>query len=135
GETFTPTATLLDLLTTAHPETWGEESTFGRALTAQRLGRMLAGNYGIHSTRLDRTGPRGYTRASLERAWRRMGVSTSAPDVSTPSQETGASGATGETGAPPQPPAAADCTVCGFPLHAAITADGFTTHPACEEAS
>lgn len=102
-QTFAPTTTLLDLLTQRHPEMWGAESTFGKALTAQRLGRMLAGSYGIHSTRLDRTGPRGYTRAALERAWHRMGVSRSAPVTPDPSQETGASGASGETGAPHPP--------------------------------
>jgi hypothetical protein len=78
-------------------------SPFGKSLTAQRLGRMLATSYGINSARLDRTGPRGYTMASLIPVWRRMGVISPdrhpAPVRSDPPGETGAAGAGGSTGA------------------------------------
>lgn len=33
------------------------------------------------------------------------------------------------------PPTKGQCTVCGFPLDASVVADGWTTHPACEESS
>ena len=79
-------------------------SPFGKALTAQRLGRMLASSYGINSTRLERTGPRGYAYAALLPVWHRMGVvqgpRRSAPVPETPPDRTGASGAGGSTGAP-----------------------------------
>ncbi len=115
GETFAATSTLIRELIAEHPEDWGDGSPFGKALTAQRLGRMLATSYSVNSARLDREGPRGYTRASLEPAWRRMGVTPSAPVPSTPHRETGASGADGATGASFTPPAGPGrCPGCGF---------------------
>jgi hypothetical protein len=74
GETFVATERLIDRLVEAHPDTWGELSTFGKRLTAQRLGRMLSGNYKIHTSRPDANGPRGYTLASLSTALRRFGL-------------------------------------------------------------
>lgn len=91
GATFVPTSDLIDSLVRSHPENWGEESPYGRALTAQRFGRMLAQAFGVNRTRLDRSGPRGYTFASLEPALRRLGL--------TPTPRTGASGSRGSTGA------------------------------------
>mgnify|MGYP001792548312 CR=1 FL=1 len=102
GETFVPTSDLTAALSESHPDQWGEPSVFGRAITAQRLGRMLANGYKGNSTRPDRVGPRGYTRASLAAAWRRMGIGTLAPVTPTPLKETSASGASGETGAVPE---------------------------------
>ncbi len=103
GETFVPTSSFLAALVNRHPDEWGIGSPFGKSLTAQRLGRMLASSYGINSTRLDRAGPRGYTRAALLPVWRRMGVVAPdrdpAPVRQTPPGETGASGASGSTGA------------------------------------
>lgn len=91
-ETFLPTETILYELTTRHPEAWSESSPYGRTLTAHRLGSLLVKNFGVHSTRLERTGPRGYARTSLEGVWRHMRIGS-------PS-ETGASGGTGASGAP-----------------------------------
>ena len=61
-------------LVTEHPDEWGLSSPFGKALTVQRFGRMLATSYSLHSTRLDRTGPRGYAYAGLLLLWKRMGI-------------------------------------------------------------
>lgn len=96
-DTFTATETLIRRLIEMHPGTWGTESSFGKALTPQRLGKMLVSAYNIHSTRVDRTGPRGYTIGSFEQAFRRMGIKRAGS--SDPSGETGASGATGDSGA------------------------------------
>lgn len=74
GETFIPTETLINRLVTEHPEVWGEHSSFGKRLTAQRLGRMLSGNYKIHTSRPDTNGHRGYTIGSLSTAFRRFGL-------------------------------------------------------------
>lgn len=61
GVAFVPTSDLLDRLLAEHPAIWGGDSPFGRPLTAQRLGRMLATSYKVNSTRQCATGPRGYT--------------------------------------------------------------------------
>jgi len=74
GETFIPTETIIDRLVDAHPDTWGEMSSFGKRLTAQRLGRMLSQNYKIHTSRLSRDGQRGYALGSLSTAFRRFGL-------------------------------------------------------------
>ncbi len=125
AEPFMPTSALIDALVTAHSGDWGQGSPFGKALTAQRLGKMLAQSYGINSARLDRTGPRGYTYALLLPVWRRMGVvrgpRRSAPVRAAPPQQTGASGAGGSTGAA--------CTACGEPM--VMVEPGQTTHPTC----
>ena len=74
GELFMPTQTLVASLVNYHPEEWGLGSPFGKALTAQRFGRMLASAYGLNSTRVEHGGARGYTYASLLPVWRRMGI-------------------------------------------------------------
>ncbi len=125
NEPFMPTSALIDALVTTHPSDWGQGSSFGKALTAQRLGKMLAQSYGINSGRLDRIGPRGYIYASLLPVWRRMGVvrdaRRSAPVRVAPSKQTGASGSPGSTGAA--------CTACGGPM--VMVEPGQTTHPTC----
>lgn len=97
GESFWPTSDVLAALTTYHPADWGFDGPFGKPLTAQRLGKMLAQSYGVNSGRLDRVGPRGYARGTFRPVWRRMGIT--GPEPAPPPRETGASGATGATGA------------------------------------
>lgn len=94
GERFMPTTTLVAALIAAHPEMWGDGSAYGRALTTQRLGRMLATSYKVNSGRSDdpaRT--RGYYRARLESVWDRFGMGTP--------PETGRTGQSGRTGQAP----------------------------------
>lgn len=95
GETFWPTADIITALVFKHPTVWGDAGPFGKELTAQRLGRMLASSYKVNSTRIANSGPRGYTYASLSAVWRRMRVG--------PPVETGGTGSTGETGRPASP--------------------------------
>jgi hypothetical protein len=73
-EQFVPTEKIIERLVRTHPEVWGDQSSFGKRLTAQRLGRMLVGAYNVHSDRPDAQGPRGYLRSSLEPAFRRFGL-------------------------------------------------------------
>lgn len=133
-EPFIRTDELIDRLVAQHPEMWGELSSYGKRLTAQRLGRMLAANYRVHSGRENGSyGPRGYWRASLSAAFRRFRL--------TPSPETGDSGGTGETGdaqAQPAPTleAVADtgtptCRLCPKPLAPLLTQEGYDAHPSC----
>lgn len=86
-EAFVPTRELVERLTQHDPEMWGEYSAFGKPLTAQRFGRMLATSYSINSTRQGDS-PRGYFRAKLLPVWRRMGI--------TPPAETDGADGTGE---------------------------------------
>jgi hypothetical protein len=72
-EAFVPTKDLLSRLIVNHPNLWGSGSTFGRDLTVQRLGRMLATGFKIHSERQGDSA-RGYYRNGLASVWRRMGV-------------------------------------------------------------
>ena len=132
-EPFVSTLLLIRALVTDHPDDWGDSSPFGKPLTAQRLGRMLATSYGVNSTRIERDGPRGYARAALTTAWRRMGISTAAeqaaPVLDSPPKQTGASGAAGESGAVQGP--TGSCAVCGYPLPATLSGN---THVSCEAA-
>lgn len=143
GETFYPTSRVCRELAELHPDDWGTGSPFGKPVTAQRLGRMLATSYAVNSHRLDREGPRGYTRASLEPVWRRMGVlGEDAPVTPDPPKQTGASGAACATGAPDNgathTPSAesgtvsAACATCSEPLDQATILTGATTCTTCE---
>lgn len=117
GAAFTPTEDIIDRLVHTHPDVWGEMSSFGKRLTAQRLGRMLSGNYKIHSARPDANGARGYTLASLATAFRRFGLTLpNKPDEV----------------AEPAEPARTDCTRCSEPLDAAALTVGATTCTTCE---
>jgi hypothetical protein len=73
GEHFIPTTTLVSELILRNPQQWGPESPYGRALTFQRLGRMLAQGFKVNSSRQG-DGPRGYYRQALAPVWRRMGI-------------------------------------------------------------
>jgi len=95
SKTFVSTEGLIDLLVKKHPETWGEESSYGKQLTAQRMGRMLVNSYNIHSDR--RSLPddskikiRGYRRSTLAPAFGQFGMD--------PPKQTGQTGPTGPTG-------------------------------------
>ena len=124
GETFVPTDELIEALVTQHPETWGEFSPFGKRLNAQRLGRMLAGNYKVHTVRPDSRGSRGYAAASLSTVMRRFGL-TLPGEPAKPAQPAEPARATGETppldkpaqSAQPDTPAQGrgTCDTCGKP--------------------
>lgn len=91
GEQFMATRSLVDSLVLEFPTMWGTASAYGKALTMQRLGRMLATGFGINSTRVgDKNSPRGYTLSAMSPIMRRMGV--------VPPYETGGTGGAGATG-------------------------------------
>lgn len=72
-EDFVASKHLIGELIAHDPSTWGESSPYGRALTLQRMGRMLAQGFKVNSTRQG-DGPRGYYRQALAPVWRRMGI-------------------------------------------------------------
>ena len=88
---FVPSSAIVSRLLMHHPAMWGPESPYGKALTFQRLGRMLAQGFKVNSSRQG-DGPRGYYRHALAPVWRRMGVTL--PDKPTeptePAEPTGA---------------------------------------------
>lgn len=120
---FVPTDDLIGRLVDKHPDVWGDFSSFGKRLTAQRLGRMLSGNYKIHSSRPDANGSRGYTLASLATAFRRFGLTLpNRPD---------------EPAEPARPAPGArtssqTCTVCSGPLDTAAINVVSTVCTTCE---
>lgn len=65
GAEFLRTEALVTALVMAVPEVWGPDSAYGKALTAQRLGRMLVDHYGIRAVAensADKNSKRGYRR-------------------------------------------------------------------------
>lgn len=117
GEPFVPTAQLLDALKREHADEWGEFSRMGRPLTSQAMGRMIAGKFGVHTSRPDSNGPRGYLFADLDPVLRRLGMGAPAkPD---------------EAARPAEPAGNQVCTVCAGPIYrpgvtvcAACSSDG-----------
>lgn len=73
--TFVPTEELTTRLASSHPDDWGPTSPFGKPITAQRMGRMLAGNYRVTSSRPGGVGPRGYSLLHLRTIWSRLHIS------------------------------------------------------------
>lgn len=73
-ERFVATEQMIERLVASHPEAWGETSSYGKRLTAQRLGRMLSTHYNVQTSRPDTNGHRGYTRSSLATAFRQFGL-------------------------------------------------------------
>jgi hypothetical protein len=73
GRDFLPTAVLIPALHSHHPEMWGEKSSYGKALTAQRMGRMLVRNFKVNSHRTP-DHERGYRVSAFRPVWSRMGM-------------------------------------------------------------
>lgn len=113
--TFVATTQLVDDLIEHAPDTWGSGSRYGKALTVQRLGRMLANNFKLNSHRLpDGPRTRGYRLADLAAPWERMGVAlprenrTNRPNRSNrPTEQSGSATSSGPAGfqETPQEPA------------------------------
>lgn len=79
---FMRTSDLINLLVGHEPLMWGDASTFGKRLTSQRMGRMLAQAFKIYSTK--RFGDvRGYVRGSFDPVWRRFGIGVSGETAET----------------------------------------------------
>ena len=140
GHAFASSTQLVDDLIAHDPRVWGAESNYGKPLTVQRLGRMLATHYGVNTRQVERK--RGYVRADLLGAWQRMGVHPPLETVQyvqavrtvQEPDDAGMHGSHGSHvlhGSEPTPPPV--CSACGGPLHSALVAEGSTTHPTCSE--
>lgn len=90
GEDFVATERLVSKLVVHNAEYWGLSSAYGKALTATRLGRLVSQASKVTSTRPGGVGPRGFTRASFDPIWERLGIH--------PSFQPGEPGEPGEPG-------------------------------------
>jgi Protein of unknown function (DUF3631) len=86
---FVSSRELVDLLKLYNPEYWGPASTSGKPLTERRLGHLASQAAKVTSRRPDTHGPRGYVRAELANAWKRLGIEP---------ESTGQFGSTGYSG-------------------------------------
>lgn len=147
GSHFVATTTLVESLVNEHPTMWGRESGFGKELTPQRLGRMLANAYKVNSVRQpDGERARGYVFANLRPAMVRLGVPLPLePDGSDEPAEPArfssgsatSSSWSGSIGTPrnrsedhPRPCSSGKCRACGGDLN---DDDGLGIHPDCPE--
>jgi hypothetical protein len=73
GARFVETRALVAAVIRADADAWGPGSSFGRELTAQRLGRLLAQGHRVRASRQGDS--RGYQLVDLQRAWRHYGIS------------------------------------------------------------
>jgi Protein of unknown function (DUF3631) len=89
GEMFVPTGDLVNKLIVHNPDYWGHNSSYGKALTETRFGRIVVQASKLTSLRPGGRGRRGYQRSLLEPVWQRLGVEAGAPG------EPGAPGADG----------------------------------------
>ena len=88
-----PTRDLVSMLTAHNADYWGEHSSYGKALTETRFGKVLAQASKVTSQRPGGRGSRGYFRSQLVPVWHRLGI------TQTPPGEPGALGEPGEAGA------------------------------------
>jgi hypothetical protein len=77
GETFVATRTLVSKLIAHNPEYWGQNSSWGKALTDTRFGQIVMRASKMTSVRVGGRGPRGFSRSQLEPVWRRLGIDPS----------------------------------------------------------
>ena len=105
GAAFLPASELVGLLIAEHPTMWGEFSPYGKTLTTQRCGRMLAQHFKLNTGRADdKNRTRGYFLNQFVPVWSRMGL--------TPPRDSGHTGQTGHSG---QPIPSGVATVSGVP--------------------
>ena len=131
GESFVSASELVRLLIAANPDYWDVSSAYGRSLTVQRLGRILA-QVKVRSSK-DSKDHRGYQQAQFEIAWRQSGI-TPRSEPSKPSEASKPSAVIPEVDADrPEdlPKVNAPCPVCWEPSHWANAANDYI-HPGCE---
>lgn len=87
--TFITTDDLVTKLIHHNPEFWGPASAYGKALTAKRLGVLVAQASKVTSVRPGNRGKRGYQHSVLAPVWHRLGIGRN---------QSGASGTPGTSG-------------------------------------
>jgi hypothetical protein len=84
---FKSTNHLVLRLIELNPEQWSSNSYYGKDLTAQRLGRILATGFGVHSQRTGDS-PRGYHSKVFDTIWVRLGISNRPTEPTEPTELT-----------------------------------------------
>ncbi len=77
GENFVSTRDLVAKLVGHNSDYWGPNSSYGKALTETRLGRIVVQVSKVTSVRPGGRGPRGYLRTRLEPVWQRLRIAPS----------------------------------------------------------
>jgi hypothetical protein len=113
-EIFLNSHEIVRRLVDGNPDYWGTGSAYGRELTVQRLGRLLA-QLKIRASK-NAKDQRGYHREVFAKPWRQSGIA--------PREEPSE---TVETVEPSR-----TCRICHLAMHS--TNGEFGTHPACDEA-
>ena len=75
---FIPTSSLVARLIKFNPDQWSSSSYYGKDLTAQRLGRILRGAFGVNSQRIGDSA-RGYHARQFNKMWWQLGVTPREP--------------------------------------------------------
>lgn len=75
---FIPTVQLVSKLIRHNPDQWSSSSFYGKDLTPQRFGRILANAYGLNSMRIGDSA-RGYYSDQFKRIWQQLGISPLEP--------------------------------------------------------
>ena len=83
---FIATSSLVIQLMVFNPDQWSSSSYYGKDLTAQRLGRILSGAFGVNSIRVGDSA-RGYHANQFKSIWRQLGVTPVEPTE--PTEPTG----------------------------------------------
>ena len=134
-EPFVSASELVRLLIAANPDYWDVSSAYGRSLTVQRLGRILA-QVKVRSSK-DSKDHRGYQQAQFEIAWRQSGI-TPRSEPSKPSEASKPSAVIPEVdNERPEsdlPKLNAPCPICWEPSHWANAANDYI-HPGCDPAT
>ncbi|WP_435595176.1 DUF3631 domain-containing protein [Tsukamurella tyrosinosolvens] len=92
---FIETKDLVAKVIGKNAEMWGPDCAYGKALTAQRLGRLVSQAAKVTSVRPHTQRPRGYLRSQLEPVWHRLAIkpdnsgSTGYPDTDTGARVSG----------------------------------------------
>ena len=74
GQEFVSSETLVGKLILHNPNYWGASSSYGKALTAKRLGILVSKSANITSSRPGGRGPHGYARSAFDLVWHRLGI-------------------------------------------------------------
>jgi hypothetical protein len=131
-EAFVNTGELVRRLIASNPDYWDAGSAYGRALTVQRMGRILA-QIKIRATK-NSSDQRGYARDAFTKHWRQSGI-TPNTEPSRPSKTVEPSKGVQDVHTPRDGVGPADpiCRVCSLPMHPSNAE--FGTHPSCGEAA
>ncbi|MGV3714344.1 DUF3631 domain-containing protein [Pseudolysinimonas sp.] len=133
SEPFVSTSNLIGRLIEFNGDYWGSMSAYGKALTAQRMGRMIVQSSKIHSSK-NASDVRGYERRRFTKPWRQLGITfDSEPSETVGTVEPSAEEAELARAWALQNPVSSKCRRCGEQM--TVLHYGQEFHPGCEVAA